>query len=56
MGTTEEIGDACFLLEVDGATVLLDAGLHPRRPGLNGMPQFGSGRTREVDIFRAFIY
>ena len=49
LGTTAEIGDASFLLEVDGTVVMLDAGLHPRRPGLGGMPKFGSAAGREVD-------
>jgi cleavage and polyadenylation specificity factor subunit 3 len=49
LGTTAEIGDACFLLEMDGTAVMLDAGLHPRRRGLGGMPQFSSAAGREVD-------
>ena len=49
LGTTDEIGAACFLLETDGAAVLLDAGLHPRLPGLSGLPEFDRAADREVD-------
>ena len=49
IGTTNEIGDACFLLNLNGSTVLLDAGLHPRKEGLDSMPDYRSVRDQDID-------
>lgn len=49
IGTTNEIGDASFLLSLNGNTVILDAGMHPRREGLAGIPNFQSIKDLDVD-------
>lgn len=49
VGTTHEIGDASYLLSLNGTTVLLDAGLHPRYDGADSMPDYRAVRDREVD-------
>lgn len=40
LGGGLEVGANAFLLEVDGARLLLDAGLHPRRTGVESLPRF----------------
>lgn len=49
VGTTREIGDACYLLSLNGSTLLLDAGLHPRKEGIDSAPDFRTIRDRQVD-------
>ncbi|MBT4140985.1 MAG: MBL fold metallo-hydrolase [Candidatus Latescibacteria bacterium] len=49
IGTTNEIGDASFLLNLDGNTVILDAGMHPRKQGVEGIPNFQSVKDQDVD-------
>ncbi len=49
LGTTNEIGDACYLLDIDGTSVLLDAGAHPRKEGLDSLPDFHLFQDRNVD-------
>jgi len=49
IGTTHEIGDACFLLKLNDSTLLLDTGLHPRKAGLESIPDFRSAGPQDVD-------
>lgn len=49
IGTTNEIGDASFLLSLNGSTVLLDAGIHPRKEGIDSMPNYQAAREHDVD-------
>ena len=49
LGTTNEIGDASFLLSLNGSTVLLDTGMHPRTEGAESLPDYKSVRERDVD-------
>ena len=39
LGGGLEIGANAFLLEIDGARIVLDAGLHPRRTGAESLPR-----------------
>ncbi|MCC8020793.1 MAG: MBL fold metallo-hydrolase [Akkermansia sp.] len=36
-----EIGSNCYLLEMDGVRIALDAGMHPKREGNAAMPDYG---------------
>ena len=49
LGTTDEIGDACYLLEVDGTTLILDAGVHPQKEGVESLPSFQLASDRDPD-------
>ena len=49
IGTTNEIGDASFLLKLNGSTVILDTGIHPRKEGIESMPNYHSVREHDVD-------
>jgi Cft2 family RNA processing exonuclease len=40
LGGGREVGANALLLEVDGARLLLDAGSHPRREGVESLPRF----------------
>jgi Cft2 family RNA processing exonuclease len=47
LGGASEIGASCFLLQVGGTRLLLDAGTHPRRSGTASLPDLP--RIRELD-------
>ncbi|MDP6038752.1 MAG: MBL fold metallo-hydrolase, partial [Candidatus Latescibacteria bacterium] len=49
VSTTHEIGDASYLLSLNGTTVLLDTGLNPRRDGIDSLPDYSTVRDHEVD-------
>ena len=39
LGETDEIGGSCHLLLAEGTGVMLDAGVHPDRDGIDGLPR-----------------
>ncbi|MBI5774454.1 MAG: MBL fold metallo-hydrolase [Verrucomicrobia bacterium] len=43
------IGASSWLAELDGHRLLLDAGVHPKREGLDSLPLFGKIKHEEVD-------
>lgn len=48
LGGAREIGANCYHLDLGGAGLLLDAGLHPKRSGAEALPRFDQV-TGEVD-------
>ncbi len=44
-----DIGASGWLVEIDGHRILLDAGMHPKREGRDGLPLFGKAGNVEVD-------
>ncbi len=44
-----DIGASSWLVELDGCRILLDAGMHPKREGREGLPMFGKAANGEVD-------
>jgi len=44
-----DIGASAWLVEIDGHRILLDAGMHPKREGREGLPLFGKAGTTDVD-------
>ena len=44
-----DIGASAWLVEVDDHRILLDAGMHPKREGRDGLPLFGKAGQVEVD-------
>ena len=44
-----DIGASSWLVEIDGHRILLDAGMHPKREGRDGLPLFGKAGQAEVD-------
>jgi Cft2 family RNA processing exonuclease len=44
-----DIGASGWLVELDDHRILLDAGMHPKREGRDGLPLFGKARTHDVD-------
>jgi Cft2 family RNA processing exonuclease len=44
-----EIGASGWLIEIDGHHLLLDAGVHPKREGLEGLPLFGRVAKTPLD-------
>ncbi len=41
LGGGQEIGANSYLLEINGVSLLLDAGLHPKKYGLESLPDYG---------------
>jgi Cft2 family RNA processing exonuclease len=44
-----DIGASGWLVELDGHRILLDAGMHPKREGREGLPLFGRAGNNDVD-------
>ncbi len=44
-----DIGASAWLVEVDDHRILLDAGMHPKREGREGLPLFGKAGNVELD-------
>jgi Cft2 family RNA processing exonuclease len=44
-----DIGASAWLVELDDHRILLDAGMHPKREGREGLPLFGKAGTADVD-------
>jgi Cft2 family RNA processing exonuclease len=44
-----DIGASAWLVEVDDHRILLDAGMHPKREGREGLPLYGKAGNVEVD-------
>ena len=44
-----DIGASAWLVEMDDNRILLDAGMHPKREGRDGLPLFGKAGNAEVD-------
>ncbi len=40
LGGTDDIGAGCFYLNIHGSGILLDCGIHPRKNGLESLPNF----------------
>jgi len=50
LGSGQEVGRSCHLLEFRGTTILLDCGIHPGYDGLNGLPFFDQIEPENVDV------
>lgn len=50
LGSGQEVGRSCHLLEFRGTTILLDCGVHPGYDGLNGLPFFDRLEPEQVDV------
>ncbi len=50
LGSGQEVGRSCHLLEFRGTTILLDCGIHPGYDGLNGLPFFDQLEPENVDV------
>jgi Cft2 family RNA processing exonuclease len=44
-----DIGASAWLVEIDDHRILLDAGMHPKREGRDGLPLFGRAGNNDVD-------
>jgi Cft2 family RNA processing exonuclease len=44
-----DIGASAWLVEVDDHRILLDAGMHPKREGREGLPMFGKAGHADLD-------
>jgi len=50
LGSGQEVGRSCHLLEFRGLTILLDCGIHPGYEGMNGLPYLDRIEPSQVDI------
>lgn len=44
-----DIGASAWFVEMDGSKLLMDAGIHPKREGLAGLPMFDLVKNEELD-------
>ena len=49
IGTSRDVGDSAYLIQADGTSVILDAGVHPRREGVDSLPDYGLIRDVEIE-------
>lgn len=49
LGGAGEIGANCYYLNIDGTGILLDAGQHPRKSGLESLPDFSFIENADID-------
>lgn len=50
LGSGQEVGRSCHLLEFRGMTILLDCGIHPGYDGMNGLPFLDRVEPEQIDI------
>eukprot|EP00551_Chaetoceros_affinis_P008276 CAMPEP_0203668548 /NCGR_PEP_ID=MMETSP0090-20130426/5154_1 /ASSEMBLY_ACC=CAM_ASM_001088 /TAXON_ID=426623 /ORGANISM="Chaetoceros affinis, Strain CCMP159" /LENGTH=727 /DNA_ID=CAMNT_0050533025 /DNA_START=102 /DNA_END=2281 /DNA_ORIENTATION=+ len=50
LGSGQEVGRSCHLLEFRGTTLLLDCGIHPGYDGINGLPFLDRIDPEGVDV------
>lgn len=49
LGGSGEIGASCFYLNISGTGIILDCGIHPRRTGIDSLPDFDLIKNEPVD-------
>lgn len=49
LGETSEIGGSCFHLNINGTGILLDCGMHPKKSGMEALPDFELLENLPVD-------
>jgi len=50
LGGAGEIGSSCFYLNIKGTGIILDCGMHPRKTGIDALPQFDLIADKNVDF------
>ncbi len=48
VGTARDVGDSAYLIQADGTSILLDAGVHPRREGYDSLPNYDL--IKDIDV------
>lgn len=50
LGSGQEVGRSCHVLEFRGMTIMLDCGIHPGYDGLNGLPFLDRVEPDQIDV------
>ena len=50
LGSGQEVGRSCHLLEFRGMTIMLDCGIHPGYEGMNGLPFLDRVEPEQIDV------
>ena len=50
LGSGQEVGRSCHVMEFRGMTILLDCGIHPGYEGLNGLPFLDRIEPDQIDV------
>ena len=50
LGSGQEVGRSCHILEFRGMTIMLDCGIHPGYDGMNGLPFLDRVEPEQIDV------
>lgn len=50
LGGADDIGASCYYLNIDGTGILIDCGIHPRKKGVESLPDFNYLENKELDF------
>jgi Cft2 family RNA processing exonuclease len=50
LGGADEIGANCYYLNIDGTGIILDCGMHPKKTGLDALPDFNLLKNKPTDF------
>ncbi len=50
LGGANDIGASCYYLNIEGTGIILDSGTHPRKVGIDSLPQFDFVKDLNVDV------
>ncbi|GMI40115.1 hypothetical protein TeGR_g3137 [Tetraparma gracilis] len=50
LGSGQEVGRSCHYLQYKGSNIMLDCGIHPGYPGVDGLPFFDRIEPAEVEL------
>lgn len=50
LGGADEVGASCFYININGTGILLDCGIHPRKKGIEALPEFNLLKELPLDF------
>ena len=50
LGGANDIGASCYYFNIEGTGIILDAGTHPRKSGIDSLPRYELLKDKNVDV------